>query len=121
MVNGTAVIVPAVNQLRYSVVDQYRSAEFASNFDHGIYMQAYSPLAAGGVVSDAVAGPILEAIGNARVPPRTAAQVGLRFLLQKNVTIATQSTDPAHLAQNADIFGWNLTAAEMAQLDSLDD
>lgn len=58
------------------------------------------------------------AIAAAHAPARTAAQVALRYILQKGVAIATQSTNAEHLAQDVDIFGWSLTDAEMAQLDA---
>ena len=83
------------------------------NAARGIAVQAYSPLGSGSLAHD----PLLVRIGAAH-GGRSAAQVALRYIVQKNVTIATQSTSPAHLAQDVDIFAWALTPAEMAALDA---
>lgn len=45
-------------------------------------------------------------------------QVALRWILQKNATIATQSTDPAFLEEDVRIFDFSLTDDEMRQLDA---
>ena len=105
-------LTPAVNQLRFSV-GSTAHVDLAMHRAHGIVVQAYSPLGAGAVVNN----PAVSAIGAAQRPPRSAAQVGLRYILQKNVTIATQSTDAGHLAEDADVYSWSLTAEEMSQLD----
>ena len=45
--------------------------------------------------------------------------VALRYILQKNVTVATQSTSEAHLKEDIAVLGgWQLTMAEMAELDA---
>ena len=104
-------IIPVVNQLRFAV-GHTSGVDLDLNKQHGIVVQAYSPLAAGSVLSD----PKLASIGAAHTPTRSAAQVAYRYILQRNVTIATQSTNPAHLQEDVEIFGWRLTDAEMAQL-----
>ena len=76
-------------------------------------MQAYSPLGSGAVLRE----PLLASIGAAH--HKTAAQVALRYILQKNVTIATQSTEAAHLREDVAIFGWSLSQGEVDQLDQL--
>jgi diketogulonate reductase-like aldo/keto reductase len=78
----------------------------------GVVVQAYSPLGSGSLVND----PLLISIGGAH--NKSAAQVALRWLLQHNVTIATQSTNPTYLAEDLDIFDFVLAASEMAQLDA---
>merc|ERR1712032_1157025 len=45
--------------------------------------------------------------------------LGSGSVLQKNVTIATQSTNPKYLIEDADIFDFTLTPDEMAQLDQI--
>ena len=77
-----------------------------------VTVQAYSPLGAGALLHD----PLLQAIGKAH--SKSAAQVAFRWLLQHNVTIATQSTNPAHLADDLAIYDFELTSHEMSQLDA---
>ena len=45
-------------------------------------------------------------------------QVALRWILQHNATIATQSTNAQYLQQDIDIFDFVLTQSEMSQLDA---
>merc|ERR1711907_28129 len=102
-------VKPTVNQLSYSVgmssdiVDQ--------NAKYDIVVQAYSPLGNGGLASD----PLLQTIGKQH--NKTAAQVALRWILQHNATINTQSTNPQHLQQDAQIYDFSLTSEEMTKLD----
>ena len=37
---------------------------------------------------------------------------------QRGVAVVTRATDPRYLAEDVDIFGWNLTAADLAALDA---
>jgi len=101
-------VKPTVNQLSYSV----GMALDPDNAKYGIVEQAYSPLGSGGLASD----PLLQGIG--KTHSKTAAQVALRWILQHNATINTQSTNPAHLKEDASIFDFALTDAEMVKLDA---
>ena len=107
-----STVPPVANQLRYSVGQTGGPAVLARNMAHGIIVQAYSPLGSGSVLQD----PTVLQIAKAHA--KSAAQVALRYILQKNVTVATQSTDAAHLKQDLDLFDWALTADEMKQLDA---
>ena len=100
---------PTVNQMAYNVALHGSEVEDAAKY--GTIVQAYSPLGSGGLISD----PLLVSIGAAH--NKTAAQVALRWILQRNATIATQSTNPAHLASDTQIYDFELTDAEMKQLD----
>ena len=51
---------------------------------------------------------------------KTPAQVLLRFLTQKDIIVIPRSTNPEHIRANFDLFDFELTAAEMAQLSALD-
>jgi len=100
-------VKPTVNQLSYSV----GMSLDPDNAKYGIVEQAYSPLG-NGALSD----PVVQGIG--KVHNKSAAQVALRWILQHNATINTQSTNPVHLKEDADIFDFSLTDAEMAKLDA---
>ena len=82
--DAAAVVPPAANQLRV-FVGHISETDLARNAAHGIIVQAYSPLGSGSITHD----PLLAKIGAAH-GGKSAAQVALRYLLQKNVTIATQ-------------------------------
>jgi len=47
------------------------------------------------------------------------AQILLRWSLQKNVSIIPGTGNPEHMVENLGTYGFSLTAAEMAQLDSM--
>jgi len=107
--NGT--VVPVANQLSYSV-GHGQDASVADNKKYGIVVQAYSPLGSGNLASD----PMLQKIG--KTHKKTAAQVALRWIVQRNATICTESTQLAYLQQDAAIFDFELSAQEMAQLNA---
>ena len=51
---------------------------------------------------------------------KTPAQVLLRFLTQKGITVIPRSTKPEHIKENFDLFGFTLTGDEMTRLTALD-
>ncbi len=80
---------------------------------HGMAVVAYCPIARGKVPgADA-----LERIGKAH--GKTAAQVSLRYLVQRGVCAIPRTATPAHLQQNIEVFDFNLSDAEMAELKAL--
>ena len=50
----------------------------------------------------------------------TPAQVILRWNLQRGVVVNPGSSDPDHIRENLDIFGFALSEDEMAQISELD-
>jgi diketogulonate reductase-like aldo/keto reductase len=74
---------------------------------HDLTLTAYSPLAHGGVLDD----PALDRVG--RRYGKSAAQVAIRWCLDHpNVTAIPKATSRGHLAENADVFDFELTPAE---------
>ena len=51
---------------------------------------------------------------------KSVAQVGLRFLLQRGVVIIPKSTHKERMAENLNIFDFELSADEMAHIEALD-
>jgi diketogulonate reductase-like aldo/keto reductase len=51
---------------------------------------------------------------------KTPAQVMLRWHLQQGRSAIPKSTNPARIAENFDVFGFELSAAELAAIDALD-
>ena len=80
----------------------------------GVSATAYCGMAVGRVFSD----PVLEEISKAR--GRTVAQIVLRWLLQQEGVVAlSRTTSPGRTANNAAVFDFALTAAEMAAIHGL--
>ena len=50
----------------------------------------------------------------------SAAQVILRWDLQRGVVVIPGSSNPDHIRENLDLFGFELTEEEMAQIAALD-
>ncbi len=51
---------------------------------------------------------------------KTTAQILLRYCLQKDWVPLPKSDNPERIKQNADLYGFNIAAEDMATLDSLD-
>jgi diketogulonate reductase-like aldo/keto reductase len=108
--NARDTPMAAVNQMSYSVGNH--GSEVEDDGKLGVVVQAYSPLGSGRLVND----PLLKQIGT--YYNKSAAQVALRWILQHNATIATQSTSATHLGEDVNIFDFALSADEMKQLDA---
>lgn len=80
---------------------------------HGMALVAYSPIARGGVKSDA----LLARIGKGH--GKTAAQVSLRFLVQQGIVVIPRTSKVERLAENQAIFDFELTAEEMSAIGAL--
>lgn len=83
--------------------------------ENGIGVTAYSPLARGQVVSDQR----LQALGSKY--DKSAAQIALRWILQKPGTIAIpKGTSDEHIRANFDIFDFKLEPNDMITIDALE-
>ena len=105
--------VPAVNQVELHPYLQNRETALA-NRAHGITTEAWSPLAQGAALGDPV---VLAAAAAHGV---SAAQVLLRWHLQHGNVVIPKSVTRSRIAANLDVFGFELTAPEIAALDALD-
>ncbi|MDF0512444.1 aldo/keto reductase [Agromyces sp. H3Y2-19a] len=106
-------VVPAVNQVELHPAMQNR-ATVAANTRHGVLTEAWSPLAQGAVLGeDAVT-------GIAARHDVTPAQVVLRWHLQQGRIVIPKSVTPSRIAANLDVFGFDLTAAELDAIDALE-
>ncbi|XVV16316.1 aldo/keto reductase [Actinoplanes sp. CA-131856] len=105
--------VPSVNQIELHPALQNRET-VAANTAHGIVTEAWSPLAQGAVLG---AAPVVAA---AREHGVTPAQVVLRWHLQQGRVVIPKSVTPARIAANLDVFGFDLTPAELAAIDALE-
>ncbi|TGD88042.1 aldo/keto reductase [Mycolicibacterium sp. CH28] len=104
---------PAVNQIE--VHPLLNQAELrAVHAEHSIVTEAYSPLGVGNLLEH----PTITAVAQAH--GKSAAQVLIRWNLQLGNVVIPRSSNPARIAENADVFGFELTGAEMETLNGLD-
>jgi len=115
-------VVPAVNQIEVHPYFQQREL-LAKNEALGVLSQAWSPIggitfyregSAGSTLDDPVIGSIATAHG------RTPAQVMLRWHLQEGRSAIPKSVTPSRIAENLDVFGFELSASEVSAIDALD-
>ena len=106
-------IVPAVNQIE---AHPYLTQNELVSFDdaHGIATEAWSPIARGLVLDDEV----LVRIGELHA--KTAAQVTLRWHIQRGNIIFPKSMSPTRMRENFEIFDFELSDDEVRQIDALD-
>jgi len=110
----TAEIVPVVNQVEFHPYLQSRAlVEFCRA--QKIQVEAWSPLMKG---RDLLSDPVLAGI--ARAQHRTVAQVILRWQVQRGIVTIPKSVHRERIVENAGIFDFGLTEAEMMQVDALD-
>ncbi|WP_432883011.1 aldo/keto reductase [Kribbella sp. CA-245084] len=117
-----ATVVPAVNQLEIHPYFQQREVQALDN-EHGILNQAWSPI--GGITfyrdsghTSALEDPVIGEI--AREHGKSPAQVMLRWGLQQGRSVIPKSTKPERIAENLDVFDFELSADELAAIDALD-
>lgn len=85
---------------------------------HGMAVVAYCPIARGKLQGTQEFGAdAIETIAKAH--GKSPAQVSLRYLVQRGTVPIPRTATPAHLKANLDIFDFNLSDAEMAELKAL--
>lgn len=115
-------VVPAVNQIE---VHPYFRQSDVLDIDNqiGILNQAWSPIGGitfyrdgsrGSTLKDPVIGEI------AAAHDKTAAQVMLRWHLQQGRQVIPKSVTPSRIAENFDVFDFELSAEQLAAIDALD-
>ena len=102
----------SVNQVEYHPgLNQQALLNYCS--EEGITLTAYSPIARGRAVKNDA----LEMIGQQH--DKSAAQVALRWLVQKGIVIIPKTSSKEHAAENMAIFDFTLSKEEMEQIDAL--
>ena len=110
---GETGVVPALNQIEINPELQQPEMRHA-DADRGIITQSWTPL---GNSRSFEAPPIRDAAARTGKSP---AQVILRWHIQLGLAVIPRSVNPERQAQNLDIFDFELTAAEMAAIATLD-
>ena len=108
--------VPAVNQIELHPRFQQRPLR-AEQEGRGIRTEAWGPLGHGRYAAGEL--PEVVAIGEAHGV--SGAQVVLRWLLQEGVIVFPKSSTAARIRENFDVFGFELSDAELATIRGLDD
>jgi len=105
---------PAINQIElHPLLNQ---AELrATNAGYGIVTQAYSPLGVGNLLDNATIGSVAQAHG------KTPAQVLIRWSIQLGNIVIPRSSSPERIAENIDVFDFELSDDDMSTLNGLDD
>ena len=108
-------IAPHLNQIEthpFFTREDYQ----ALMVERGVQIESWAPFAEG--KNDLFTNPVLAAIGAKH--QKTVAQVVLRWLIQRDVVVIPKSVTPERIAENFDVFDFELTADEMAQVSALD-
>ena len=119
LLNETEV-VPTVNQIEVHPYTQQRELQ-DFNRAHGILTQAWSPIGGLRTYSNGdtpLTNPTIVAIGEAH--GKSPAQVMLRWHIQEGRQVIPKSVKPARIAENFDVFDFELSGDERAAIDALE-
>jgi 2,5-diketo-D-gluconate reductase A len=108
-------VIPAINQIEvHPFYQRAGTQEFCRA--HGVQLEAWAPFAEGqhGIFQN----PVLRSIATSH--GKTVAQVILRWLTQRGIVVIPKSVRPERIAENFDVFGFDLTPDDMAAIAKLD-
>lgn len=109
-------VVPAVNQLQVNVFyQQNEQQKFLKPY--GTMLMAWSPLTQGR--KDFFTNPLLTEI--AENHGKTVAQVALHWLIQRGIIVIPKSTHKERMAENLDVFDFELSDEEMKKIATLNE
>ena len=111
----TVAVKPAVNQVELHPFFQQENA-LALMREYGVHPEAWGPFAEGshGIFTH----PVLTAIGQKY--GKSAAQVALRWNVQRGVTVIPKSVHKERMEQNINIWDFTLSGEDMAEIAKLD-
>ncbi|PLS01059.1 aldo/keto reductase [Neobacillus cucumis] len=109
---GNCEIKPMVNQVEYHPrFNQWQLHNFCKK--NGIQLEAWSPLMQGGLLDDPTLGEI------AKKYNKSTAQIIIRWDIQTGVVTIPKSVKPHRIAENADIFDFELSKEDMEKINTL--
>lgn len=109
-------IKPMVNQVETHVFQQQTQAREWMN-KYGVAHESWGPFAEGR--KDFFTNPVLCDIGQKY--QKSAAQIALRFLIQRGVIVIPKSTHKERMKENFEIFNFTLTEGDMQKIAALDE
>lgn len=109
-------VIPAVNQIETNLYCQ-RSTERNWMDKKQVAQMASAPLGQGNR-NEMYQKPAVLAL--TKKYNKTPAQILLRFLTRKGISVIPRSSQPEHIRENLDLFDFSLSTEEMAQLSALD-
>jgi diketogulonate reductase-like aldo/keto reductase len=110
---AVANVTPSVNQVQFSPFEYRRRLQERCERQQ-IAIEAYSPLGTGRHLGDSVVAKIADEVG------RSPAQVLVRWCLQRGTIVLPKSTHRERIAENGEVFDFELSEADIAALDALD-
>jgi diketogulonate reductase-like aldo/keto reductase len=116
-----STVVPVVNQIEVHPYFQQREVQ-TFGAQHNIATQAWSPIGGITFYRDGAHGSTLEdpaIVAIAETHTKSPAQVMLRWHLQQGRSVIPKSTKPHRIAENFDVFDFDLSADELAAIDVL--
>ena len=106
-------VAPAINQIElHPLLNQAEMR--AANAENDIVTEAYGPLGVGRLLDNPTVTSIAGEYG------KSPAQVLIRWSLQLGNVVIPRSATPARIAENVDVFGFELAAEHMDALNALD-
>ena len=111
---SVAEIPPTLNQVQFSPFE-YRRRLLEGCEERRVALEAYSPLGTGRHLSHERVREVAAGAG------RTPAQVLLRWCVQRDLIVLPKSTHRVRIEENAGIFDFTLSEADMGALDALDE
>ena len=108
-------VIPAVNQVETNPLNQQVKAQ--ENMEkYGVHIEAWAPFGEG--KNNMFSNPTLVEIG--KKYNKSAAQVVLRWLIQREVIIACKSTHKERMEENFNVFDFELSNEDMEAIKALD-
>ena len=108
-------VTPAVNQVEaHPYFQRVKNQKVMAH--RGVHIESWGPLAQGkyGIFEN----PTLVAIADAH--DKSVAQVILRWLIQRDVITIPKTVNPSRMAENIDVFDFELTEGQMSAITTLD-
>ncbi len=106
-------VTPVVNQIELHPQFQQRDKRDYMH-EHGIAIESYSPLGSGEALGDAQIAAIAKKHG------KSVAQTIIRWHLQQGLIVIPKSVNADRIAENIDVFDFQLSPEDMAALEKLD-
>ena len=108
-------VKPQINQIEVNPWYQ-RITDQVWHEKYGVQIQCWAPFAEG--KNNLFNNPILNEIGQKY--HKTAAQVVLRWLIQRNMVVLAKSIHKKRMSENIDVFDFELSKKDLAQIETLD-